>query len=54
MTNSLKVEWLGFPDGSVRLTTVFESRADMEKFREVYDKFVALFPEPASAVSEEG
>lgn len=39
-------------DGATRLTAVFESRDDMEKFREVYDKFAALLPEkPAQAVA---
>lgn len=50
----MKCEYLQFADGVVRLTAVFESREDMEKFKEVYDKFAVLLPEkghePASTL----
>lgn len=35
-----------------RLTVIFESRDDMEKFKEVYDKFAALLPaKPAKTLA---
>lgn len=41
----MKCEYLQFPDGTVRVTAVFESREDMEKFKDAYDQFAALLPE---------
>lgn len=50
----MKCEYLQDADGVARLTAVFESRDDMEKFREVYDKFAALLPEkPAQPVAHD-
>jgi hypothetical protein len=44
MVDPMKCEYLQDADGVVRLTAVFESREDMDKFREVYDEFAALLP----------